>query len=138
MVNIKLKGREIPLLYTVLEMKTIQEEIAPLADIRYIITGQNPDDEKDMSNYGGVRQLEALTKMIRIMGNAGLEESGKEADLEDRKLMRTIRPGEIVNLISACLEAMNEGMSSEIPDETKQGKVDVVLEEIERKKEQAG
>ena len=45
---------------------------------------------------------------------------------------------ELTDAINACVAAMSEGMESEIPDEKKEGPVDVVLEEIERKKEAAG
>ena len=34
MASIKLKGREIPLIYTVYEMKQIQEEIGDLSSVR--------------------------------------------------------------------------------------------------------
>ena len=52
MKSITLKKREIPLIYTVLEMKTLQEEIGPLSDLRFIITGANKEDENDTSEYG--------------------------------------------------------------------------------------
>lgn len=135
MATITLKGREIPLLYTVYEMKEIQEQVCRLGDLQYVIMGRNRDDEED-STYGTPEHLEAITKLIRIMGNAGLEEAGETADLTDKKIMRALRPSEIVTAVRACLDAMNEGMASEIPPEPKPGPVDVVLEEIEEKKEQ--
>ena len=133
-----LKGREIPLLYTVWEMKQVQEEICPLGDLQYIMFGRNKDDENDRSKYAGPEHLNALAKLIRILGNAGLEEAEKEADLTDKKVLRSLRPMELTDAINACVAAMSEGMESEIPDEKKEGPVDVVLEEIERKKEAAG
>ena len=135
MTTIILKGREIPLIYTVLEMKTLQEEIGPLSDLRFIITGANKEDENDTSEYGSPKHLEAVAKMVRILGNAGLEEDGKDPDLTDKWVLRAIRPGQIVETIGICMEAMNEGMASEIPEKKKKGRVDVVLEEIEKKKE---
>ena len=135
MATITLKGREIPLLYTVYEMKTIQEEVCRLGDLRYAITGQSRDGGEDESRYGTPEHLEAITKLIRIMGNAGLEERGEAADLTDKWIMRAMKPSEIVTAVRTCLDAMNEGMASEIPPEPKQpGPVDVVLEEIEEKK----
>ena len=138
MASITLKGREIPLLYTVWEMKQVQEEICPLGDLQYIMFGRNKDDENDRSKYAGPEHLNAVAKMIRILGNAGLEEAGKEADLTDKKVLRSLRPMELTDAIDAFAEAMNEGMESEIHDEPKDGPVDVVLEEIEKKKEAAG
>ena len=40
--------------------------------------------------------------------------------------------------ISICMDAMTEGMASEIPEKKKTGPVDVVLEEIQKKKEKDG
>ena len=138
MASITLKGREIPLIYTVWEMKQVQEEICPLNDLQYIMFGRNKDDENDRSKYAGPEHLNALAKLIRILGNAGLEEAEKEADLNDKKVLRSLRPMDLTDAINACVAAMSEGMESEIKEEKKDEPVDVVLEEIERKKEQAG
>ena len=135
MVTITLKGREIPLVYTVLEMKQVQEEIAPLSELNYKIYGMNPDNGEDGSRYLSAEHLEAVAKLVRILGNAGLEEAGEEADLTDRKVLRSIKPAEVVTIINACTQAMNEGMASEIPERKKEGPVDVTLEEIAKKKE---
>ena len=72
------------------------------------------------------------------LGNTGLEEEGENPDLTDKKVMRAIRPVELGEMVSACMEAMNEGMASEIPEKKQEGPVDVVLEEIEKKKETGG
>lgn len=142
MAVITLKGREIPLLYSTYEMLKMQEEIAPLNQLNYVLFGRNPEDEKDRSRYATADHLNAVAKAIRILGNAGLEEAGEEGDLTDKKVMRAIKPGELATIINTCAEAMNEGMYSEIPDKTdekaKQGPVDVTLEEINKKKEKDG
>ena len=44
MAEITLKGRKIPLLYTVFEMKAIQEEVGPLGDLQYTLFGKNRDE----------------------------------------------------------------------------------------------
>ena len=133
MASITLKGREIPLLYTVYEMKQIQEEIAPLSKAISLVTGRNPEDEDDLSGFGGAAHIETAAKMIRILGNAGLEESGQEPDLTDKKIMRAMKPNEMMDLINACMEAMSEGMRSEIPEKEDEGPVDVTLEEMKKK-----
>ena len=133
MTTITLKGREIPLLYTTLEMKTIQEEIAPLDQVIAKISGRANDDDDEMSLYGSPGQLEALAKMIRILGNAALEEAGEEQDLTDKKILRWMRPKEIVSSIQACVSAINEGNESEIQEED--GPVDVTLEKLKKKEE---
>ena len=138
MASITLKGREIPLLYTVYEMKQIQEEIAPMAKAISLVLGRNPDDPEDRSLYAGAEHLGALAKMIRILGNAGLEENGENADMTDKKVMRAIRPGELAEIVNACFDAMNEGMKSEIPEKEETGPVDVTLEEMKKKEVKDG
>ena len=134
METITLKGREIPLLYTVYEMKEIQEEIASLGDFQYVILGRNKDDEEDDSRYGSPDHLNAIAKLIRILGNAGLEEAGEAPDLTDKKILRSLRPAELVDAINACMQAMSAGMASEIPENKSEGPVDVTLEAINKKK----
>ena len=137
MAVITLRGREIPLLYTVYEMKEIQEEIAPLGELQYIIVGRNKDDEEDTSRYGGPEHLDAIAKLIRVLGNAGLEEAGLDPDLTDKKILRALRPGDLVDAVNACMAAMNEGMRSEIPEKEEEGPVDVTLENMKKKEPKA-
>lgn len=125
-------------MYTTYEMKTIQEEIAPIGQALKIILGRNPEDENDTSLYGSAQHLEAAAKMVRILGNAGLEENGEDADLTDKKVMRAIRPGELAEVVNACFDAMNEGMKSEIPEKKETGPVDVTLEEMKKKETKDG
>ena len=134
MTTINIKGREIPLIYTVWEMKQVQEEIGPLSQAISMVLGTNPEDREDTSRFGSAEQLAAAAKLIRILGNAGLEEAGEAADLTEKKILRALKPAEFAQVINACMDAMNEGMSSEIPEEPK-GKVDVMLEKLQKKKE---
>jgi len=133
MAAITLKGRRIPLLYTTWEMKEIQEEIGRNDRIMTIITGRNPDDKADTSGFGAPEHLEAIAKLIRILGNAGLEENGEPADLTEKKILRALRPNELAMAVNACITAINEGLSSEIPKEEEEGPVDVTLEEMKKK-----
>lgn len=133
MASITIRGREIPLLYTVFEMKAVQDEICPLGDFQYVIFGRNKDDPADQSKYASAEHLSALAKLIRILGNAGLEEAGEEPDLTEKMIMRSIRPASIPDIISACADALSEGMASEIPPEEEDGPVDVTLEEMKKK-----
>ena len=136
MITINISGREIPLLYTVWEMKEIQEEIAPISRAISIVLGRNPEDKSDTSRYGSAEHLAAMAKMIRILGNAGLEEAGADADLTDKKILRALKPVELPDAVNACIEAFNEGMKSEIPEKEEEGPVDVVLEEMKKKETQ--
>lgn len=138
MAKITLKGREIPLLYTTYELKALQEEIAPFSRMVNIILGRNPDDTTDTSAFGSAEHIEAVAKLIRILGNAGLEEAGEAADLTDKKVMRAIKPMDLMEKISACMDAINEGMVSEIPEKEDEGPVDVTLEEMKKKDPKEG
>ena len=138
MVKITLKGREIPLIYTTYELKALQEEIAPFSRMINVILGRNPDDTTDTSAFGSAEHIEAVAKLIRILGNAGLEEAGEVADLTDKKVMRAIKPMDLMEKISACMDAINEGMTSEIPEKEDEGPVDVTLEEMKKKDPKEG
>ena len=135
MITINLKGRVVPLIYTVWEMKLVQEGIGPLNKAISIVLGKIDEDGKDAGGFGSAEQLNAAAKLIRILGNAGLEEAGEPADLTEKKIMRALKPADFPTAINACMDAMNEGMSSEIPEEKTTGPVDVVLEELRKKKE---
>ena len=138
MTTFKLKGREIPLLYMSEEMLRIQEEIGPLDQAIKTASGRNPDDDTDTSRFGSAEHLKTLAKMIKILGNAGLEEAGETPDLTEKAVLRAIKPNEIFQAVNDCINAMAEGMHSEIPEEKPVGPVDVTLEEINKKKEKAG
>lgn len=138
MASITLKGREIPLLLTSEELKVIQQEIAPLDQVLPLILGRNPDDENDTGRYLSPEQIGAVAAMIRILGNAGLEEAGETPDLTDKKIARAIRPVELPGMVNACMAAWNEGMISEIPPKEEEGPVDVTLEAMKKKDEKDG
>jgi len=134
MAEITLKGRRIPLAYTVLEMKQIQEEVAPIGEFLYTIFGREKDEDGDTASlYGSAKHLDAVGKALRIMGNAGLEEAGEKADLTDKWVMRALKPSMIAEAMGACLEAFNEGNASEIPEHTSGEPVDVTLEQMKKK-----
>lgn len=134
MINIELGGRKIPLVFTVLEMKEMQEQIAPIGELHYALFAINKDDRKDQSQYGTPGHLNTIAKAIRILGNAGLEETGQEPDLTERKIMRALRPSKLTDTLKAIMNAITEDMESEIPEEESKEPVDVTLEEINRKK----
>ena len=135
MGEITLRGRTIPLVYTVQEMKQIQEEVARLDRIGYMIFGRNPEDENDASLYGGPEHLSTIAKTVRILGNAGLEEAGEEPDLTEKWILRSLKPHQILDVVAACMETFTAGNESEIPPNEEDGPVDVTLEKINKKKE---
>lgn len=138
MVSIKLKGREIPLIYTTYEMKQIQDEIAPLGQVIDLALGRNPEDKKDRSKFCSAEHLSAVAKLIKILGNAGLEEAGEKPDLTEKAILRGLPPVEFPAAVQACMEAMTEGMATEQPEKEETGPVDVTLEELKKKETAAG
>jgi hypothetical protein len=72
---------------------------------------------------------------VRILGNAGLEEAGQEADLTDKWVLRNMKPAMILPYVIVVLSVINDAMLMESAKEEKTGPVDEVLEEQNRKKE---
>ena len=81
-------------------------------------------------------RTEKLCRLIRILGNAGLDEKGEAADLTDKWVMRHMKPSMIVPYAVTVLAEIIEGNSMESPktDEQK-GPVDEGLEEEIAKKQ---
>lgn len=127
-------GKEIPLVYSTLQMLDIQEDVAPIEQAIRLVNGVNPDNKKDLTRIGGKEQLKALGAFLRILGNEGLRLQGQEQNLDDREVLSWIKPYEILLAVNACMEEMGKGMRSEIPAKD-EGPVDVTLEEIKKKKE---
>ena len=135
MSSITLKGREIPLLMTTLELKTIQQEICPAGEFIFMLYGRKPDDGDQASMYMTPEHLDTVVKAVRILGNAALDDAGLEPDLTDKWIARALKPGMLPKAATACMEAFNDGMESEIPPKTDGEPVDVTLQELNKKKE---
>lgn len=145
-LTIKIGDREIPLALTALELVEIQEELGcTVLQLRDEVFGIKQDFEK-LDKQGNPKttllilkepaRVKKLATLIRIMGNAALDEEGKEADLTDKWILRHMSPAtEMILAYSLAVQtAINVMMSVEIPQE-ETGAVDLVLEEENRKKE---
>lgn len=77
----------------------------------------------------------ATVKVVTILCNEGLVETGEEPVLKYEDVMRMIEPTQIARAGLACLEAITKGMHME--HVVKTGPRDPVLEEIEKKEEPA-
>jgi hypothetical protein len=142
MTTIKIGGREIPLLYTTYELIAIQEAIGctghQLREEVFGIRQENEDDPNsivfDCVTHG--EKTKNLGKLIRILGNAGLEEAGKEPDLTDKWILKHIKPGMIMMYALAAWAVVNAGnMIENTKTNEKEGPVDEVLEEQNAKKQ---
>ena len=138
MNTVQLKAREIPLSYKTLEMKALQEEIAPIAQLTNAIMGRESDEDNDMSLYGTPKHLENVAKAVRILGNAWLRRNGQEQDLTDEMILDIMDPDEVSLAVIACVREINGAAASEIPPAEEEGPVDVTLEQLKKKGTKGG
>ena len=140
-MDIKIGGRTIPLLYTTYELIAIQEEIGCTGhQLKDEVFGIRLADEDDPTSVvfdcvTQAKKTKNLGKLIRILGNAGLEEKGEAPDLTDKWILKNIKPGMIIGYALAAYAVINDGNKIEqtAPAE-EQGPVDEGLEEeIEKK-----
>jgi len=140
--TLKIGGREIPLFYSSLEMVDIQKDIGCTAfQLNEEVFGVHLENEDDPTSvrFGVITDGEKLKKfgtLIRIMGNAGLEEEGKEPDLSDKWVLRHMKPGMIMVYVIALVSVISDGnrVESVTPTE-EEGAVDEGLEEQNAKKQ---
>lgn len=117
--TVEIGGRVIPLKYTMRELADMEEQIGTMDQFRDLI-------------LEGRKRLRNMAAAIRIMGNAGLKDAGEEADLTDDWLLDNMSPMQMKAYQIAVLSAFTGGWKMETEEEKER---DLVLEEIERKKE---
>ena len=141
---LKIGGREIPLYYSTYETIQIQRDIGCTAfQLNEQVFGVEKIDEEEDASLENVKltvvndpdKMEKLGKLIRILGNAGLEESGQEPDLTDKWVLRNMKPAMLMLYAVVMMAVITEGNIMEARDE-KKGPVDEVLQEENAKKQQ--
>lgn len=140
--TLKIGGREIPLYYSSLELVDIQKDIGCTAfQLNEEVFGIHLEDEDDPGSvrFGVItdgNKLEKFGKLIRILGNAGLEVEGREPDLTDKWILRHMKPGMVMVYVIAAVAVISEGNKIEnTATEEEQGPVDEGLEEQNAKKQ---
>ena len=122
-ISIKIGDREIPLRFKMTEFAEIEEEIGNLGEVRDLL-------------LKGKKRIRNIAAVIRILGNAGLKHAEEPADLTDEWLLENMNPYELMAYQLAVMACMTkESESQAAAEEDKDKEVDVVLEEINRKKE---
>ena len=140
MSEIKIGGRTIPLLYTTYELVEIQEAIGCTGhQLRDEVFGIRLEDEDDPSSVvfdcvTDGKKTKKLGTLIRILGNAGLEEQGEEPNLTDKWVLRNMKPGLLLVYALGAFAVINEGNQMEAKQE-ETGPVDEGLEEEQAKKQ---
>ena len=143
MTEIRIGQRTIPLMYTTYEMIAIQKEIGCTSfQLKDEVFGLRVEDEDDPTSVrmdlvtDGLR-MEKFGTLIRILGNAGLEEKGENPDLTEKWILRHMKPAMILPYCAAVLEEINAGnMIEDTKPNEEKGPVDEVLEEQNAKKQQ--
>jgi len=144
MTEITIGGRVIPLYYSTYELVEIQKEIGCTAyELNDQVFGLRTEVDEETGQDKAVHfdvgtdpaRQEKLGKLIRILGNAGLEESGQEADLTDKWVLRKMKPGLVLAYAFAVIAVITEGNKIEATKE-ENGPVDEGLEEENAKKQQ--
>lgn len=136
-MEIRIGGREIPMTLTTFELIAIQEEIGcTIGQLQDQVFGLEKNLETDEYKFNLAEDKERLKKfgkLIRILGNAGLEEAGQEPDLTDKWILRHMKPVMIMAYVIVITAVINEAMKMESAQDD--GPVDEVLAEENRKKE---
>lgn len=142
MNEIKIGKRSIPMYYSTFEMIAIQEEIGCTAfQLKEQVFGIRQVDEDDpmsivMDCVTEPEKTKKLATLIRILGNAGLEEEGKEPDLTDKWILRHMKPGMVMVYVIAVVAVISDGNKVEsTTTEEEKGPVDEGLEEQNAKKQ---
>ena len=142
MNEVKIGNRTIPLFYSTYEMIAIQKEIGCTAfQLKDEVFGLTQEDEDDPMSvqFGCVTdpvKTAKLGTLLRILGNAGLEENGQEGDLTDKWILRNMKPPMIIGYAAMAIMTINEGNEIEKPEDEKQGPIDEGLAEENEKKPQ--
>ena len=140
MAAITIGGREIPLFYSTCETVDIQKALGCTAfQLKEEVFGLEQADEDDpeslrMTVATDPVKMGKLGTLIRILGNAGLEEAGEEGDLTDKWVLRHMRPAQVTECALQALTTIVEGNRIEGPEPENAGPVDVNVERRNAKK----
>ena len=122
-VTLKIGERKIPLRFRMNQFIEIEETVGNLGEVRDLI-------------LNGKHRLSNLVTVIRILGNAGLKAAKQEPDLTDEWLKENMDPHALRAYqigVLACLT--QESYSEAAEEENENTERDLVLEEINAKKE---
>ena len=145
MPEIKIGKRSIPLFYSTYETIAIKREIGCTAfQLKDTVFGTETIDEEKDPTLDNIRltvdkdpdKMEKLGILIKILGNAGLEESGQEPDLTAKWILRNMKPVMIPIYAMVLMGVIVAGNIMEAKeDKPKNEETDVILEEENAKKQ---
>ena len=122
-ISLNIGERKIPLRFRMNQFIEIEEEVGNLGGIRdMIIKGKN--------------RARNLISVIRILGNAGLKAAGEKPDLTDEWLEENMDPHAMLAYQTAVIMCLSKESESEaVKEENENKERDLVLEEINAKKD---
>lgn len=143
MFEIMIGERKIPLMFTTYEMIAIQRDIGCTAsELRTEVFGieedENDPDKLNMTVGTDPEKTYKLGTLLRILGNAGLEENGEEANLTTKWVLRHMKPVDVMAYAVAAMSVILDGMRSEVSEMHPKDEsipVDEILEAENEKKE---
>lgn len=122
-IKVNIGGREIPLRFRMNQFIQIEEEVGNLMEVREMI-------------LNGKQRLRNLVKVVRILGNGGLKHAGEKDDLTEEWLTEYMDPHALMVYQIAVMGCLSQESESEAAKEEGEEKErDLVLEEIEEKKD---
>lgn len=122
-VKVTIGGREIPLRFRMNQFMEIEEEIGALGKINELLLTGN-------------KRIRNVMTCIRIMGNAGLAAAKQKPDLTNEWLIENMDQYKLAEYQLAVLDCMKKEDESQAKNEESEEKErDLVLEEIEQKKD---
>ena len=122
-ISLMIGEKKIPMKFGMRQFIELEEKLGNLAEIKELI-------------LKGKDRLRNLVFIIRVLGNAGLKNAGEEPDLTEEWLMDNMDPHYLMAYqiaVLACLTKETESQAVKEENETKER--DLVLEEINAKKE---
>ena len=122
-MKINIGEREIPLRFRMKQFEELEEEVGNLGDTKGLF-------------LTGKKRVRNIVTAIRILGNAGLKHEGQKPDLTDEWLNENMDPHAIMAYQLAVIGCLsNESDSQAVKEENENKERDIVLEEIQQKKD---
>lgn len=132
MTEISIGGRNIPLVFNYDAWAEMEETVCKLANLDEVLNSDNRAKEPaEKTNDSKAR----FARLLAVLGNQGLEMDGKERDLTEKWVRKNIRPAQYVELKMAVIREIDDGMRMETETKDPNAPRDLVLEEIDKKKQ---
>ncbi|MBO7669896.1 MAG: hypothetical protein J6S60_04835 [Oscillospiraceae bacterium] len=120
-VYLEVGGRQLPLAFDMAAWAEIEEQIvSPIQGLAEMLQGKT--------------RVRVMCQLARILAEGGRRRYPENEEITEAWIMANARPGKFDLMITACMDAIAAGMESEAKDD-EHGEVDVVLRELNKKKE---